>query len=76
MADWLTICGQHQQEIGMISNGHEAKEDPAFFAQSQANWTTIEHLLCGVQEDIKEAHKVELKEVSLCLFLCSILTVK
>ena len=54
---------------------HEAEKDPAFFASISGKLDMIEHLQCEVQ-DIKEAHKVELKEVSLCLFLCSIQTVK
>jgi len=53
----------------------EAEKDLAFFTSISGKLDVIEHLQCEVQ-DIKEAHKVELKEVSLCLFLCSILTVK
>ena len=50
----------------------EAEKDPAFFTSISGKLDVIEHLQCEAQ-DIKEAHKVE---VSLCLFLCSILTVK
>ena len=54
---------------------HEAEKDLAFFASILGKLDMIEHLQCDAQ-DVKEAHKVELKEVSLCVFLYSILTVK
>jgi len=54
-----------------VGAAHEAEKDQQFFASISGKLDAIEHLQCKVQ-DIKEAHKVE---VSLCLFLCSILTV-
>jgi len=42
---------------------HEAEKDPAFFASISGKLDVIEHLQSEVQ-DVKEAHRVELKEVS------------
>ena len=53
----------------------EAERDLAFFTSILGKLDVIEHLQHEAQ-DVKEACKVELKEVSLCLFLCSLLTVK
>ena len=52
----------------------EAEKDLEFLASISRKLDMIEHLQHRVQ-DIKEAHRVELKEVIICLFLCSILTV-
>ena len=54
---------------------HEAEKDPAFFASISGKLDAIEHLQHEAQ-DIKDAHRVELKEVSIGLFLFSILMVK
>ena len=51
---------------------HEAEKDPAFFASISSKLDAIEHLQCEVQ-DVKEAHKVQLKDVSFLFSLCSIL---
>ena len=48
---------------------HEAEKDLAFFASISGKLDTIEQLQ-------SEAQDVDLKEVSLCVSLCSILTVK
>ena len=45
-----------------------------FLHQSLAKIDVIEHLQSEAQ-DVKEAHRVELKQVSHVFYLCSILTV-
>ena len=67
--------GSTNKKLAQSPMACEAEKDPAFFASISGKLDVIEHLQCEAQ-DIKEAHKVELKEVILCLFLCSILTVK
>ena len=44
---------------------HEAEKDPAFFASNSRKLDAIEYLQCEVQ-DVKEARKVQLKDVSFC----------
>ena len=44
---------------------HEAEKDPAFFASISGKLDAIEHLQCEAQ-DVKEACKVQLKDVSFC----------
>ena len=43
----------------------EAEKEPAFFTSISGKLDAIEHLQCEVQ-DVKEAHKVQLKNVSFC----------
>ena len=54
---------------------HEVEKDPVFFVSISSKLDAIEHLQCEAQ-DVKEACKVQLKDVSFCfLFGLSILMV-